>query len=205
MQTFALERRRIRAAPTTNERSRSVKGRHVGMMGIALALLWLLPADGRGQTPEPADVASIDGIIAAVYGAISGPAGQPRDWDRFRSLMAPGARLIPTGPGPNGQIGHRVWTVEEYIEAAGPGLEQGGFFERELGRAMDRYGPVVHLMSAYDSRRTAEDPEPFARGVNSFQLLNDGTRWWVMSIFWASETPDNPIPDRFLSGQEPPL
>ena len=171
-------------------------------MGMTLCLLWLVPGGARGQAPEPnpEDVASVDGIVQAVYAAISGPAGQPRDWNRFRSLMAPGARLIPTGQGPNGQIGHRVWTTEEYIAAAGPGLEQGGFFEQELGRAMDRYGPVVHLMSAYDSRRTAEDPEPFARGVNSFQLLHDGTRWWVMTIFWAGETPDNPIPERLLRG-----
>jgi hypothetical protein len=114
--------------------------------------------------------------------------------------MAPGARLIPTGPTPSGGIGHRVLTPEDYIEIAEPGLVGGGFFEVEIGRAMERYGPVVHLMSAYESRRGADDPEPFARGVNSFQLLHDGDRWWVVTIFWASETPDNPIPERFLSG-----
>ena len=47
---------------------------------------------------KPADVASPDAILAAVYEVISGPAGQARDWDRFRSLYLPGARLVPTGP-----------------------------------------------------------------------------------------------------------
>ena len=46
---------------------------------------------------KPADVASPDAILAACYDVISGPAG-PRDWDRFNSLFAPGARLIPIGP-----------------------------------------------------------------------------------------------------------
>ena len=51
---------------------------------------------------NPADVASLDSIIAALYDVISGPAGKKRDWDRMRSLFAPGARMIPTGPRPTG-------------------------------------------------------------------------------------------------------
>ena len=175
-------------------------------LGTVLCLLGLLTLPGPTSAQEapppadPADVESLDAIVAAVYDAISGPAGEARDWDRFRSLFAPQARLIPTGRAPDGSVGHRVLDVEGYIEAAGTALEADGFFETELGRVTERYGPVVHLMSAYDSRRTADDPEPFARGVNSFQLLDDGERWWVVSIFWASETPDNPIPARFLDG-----
>ncbi len=148
---------------------------------------------------RPADVESIDGIMRAIYDVISGPAGQKRDWDRFRSLMAPGARLIPTGRRADGTGGMRVWTAEEYIQAAGPSLETNGFFEREIGRKLERYGNVVHLMSAYDSKRTLNDPAPFARGVNSFQLFFDGKRWWVVTIFWEQETPANPIPAALLN------
>ena len=36
---------------------------------------------------RPADVASIDAIMRAVYEVISGPAGQKRDWNRMRSLF----------------------------------------------------------------------------------------------------------------------
>ena len=146
-----------------------------------------------------ADVESIDAIMRAIYDVISGPAGQKRDWDRFRSLMAPGARLIPTGRRADGTGGMRVWTAEEYIQTAGPQLETSGFFEREIGRKLERYGNVVHLMSAYDSKRTLADTAPFARGVNSFQLFFDGKRWWVVTIFWEQETPENPIPAALLN------
>ena len=148
---------------------------------------------------KPEDVNSIDAIMKAVYDVISGPAGQKRDWNRMRSLFIPGARLIPTGRGQDGKHGARVWSLEEYITRAGPGLEEGGFFERELGRVEERYGNIVHLMSAYDSKRTAADEKPFARGVNSFQLMYDGSRWWVVTIYWQGETPDNPIPAKFLN------
>jgi hypothetical protein len=41
------------------------------------------------------------------------------------------------------------------------------------------------------------------RGINSFQLMNDGSRWWVVTIFWEAERPDNPIPARYLPAGGP--
>ena len=148
---------------------------------------------------RPADVASIDAIVASVYDVISGPAGAPRDWNRFRSLFVAGARLIPTGRTAEGVARIRVGDVEAYITSSGPSLEKNGFFEREIGRRVERFGNIAHVFSAYDSRRTASDEKPFARGINSIQLYFDGTRWWVVTIFWDSERADNPIPAEYLT------
>ncbi len=147
---------------------------------------------------RPADVESVDAIVAALYDVISGPAGQKRDWDRFRSLFVPNARLIPTGRAQDGSGRHRVMTPDEYAAGSGPILERDGFFEREIGRKLERYGNIAHVMSAYDSKRTLADAQPFARGINSIQLWNDGTRWYVVTIFWEGETPSNPIPDSYF-------
>ena len=129
----------------------------------------------------------MDAILAALYDVISGPAGQKRDWDRFRSLFAPGARLIPTG-GPAGQpVTARLWTTEDYIQRAGAQLEARGFFEREIGRSVDTFGHITQVFSTYDSRHLPTDAAPFQRGINSIQLLNDGTRWWIVTIYWDAE------------------
>jgi hypothetical protein len=174
---------------------------------LACMAALLLPLSVVAQTPtqpaptaRPEDVASIDAIIAATYDVISGPAGQKRDWDRFYSLFVPGGRLIPTGRTPQGEVRHRVITPQEYAAQSGATLEQRGFFEQEIGRSMQRFGNVAHVFSAYASRNTVADPQPFARGINSFQLLHDGKRWWVVSIFWDSERPDNPIPAEYIKG-----
>jgi hypothetical protein len=150
--------------------------------------------------PRPADVASADAIIAALYDVISGPAGQKRDWDRFRSLLLPEARLIVVGrrDTTTGVSRPRVLTAEQYIAGAGPQLERNGFFEREIAQTSESFGGVTHRFSTYDSKHTAADATPFARGINSIQLLNDGRRWWVVTIFWDSERPDNPIPAKYL-------
>jgi hypothetical protein len=147
---------------------------------------------------DPKDVASQDALVAALYDVISGPAGQKRNWDRFRSLFLPGARLIPTGIGPDMKGRARVMTPDDYATASGPNLEKNGFFEREISRTSETFGNVTHAFSTYDSKRTAADEKPFARGINSIQLFNDGTRWWVVTVFWDSERKENPIPAKYL-------
>lgn len=149
---------------------------------------------------DPADVESIDSITAALYESISGGIGVPRQWDRFRSLFIADARLIPVQVTPNGNV-YRAWTPEEYISRAGPFLLKNGFFETETNRKTERYGSIAHYFSTYDSRRLAEDPEPYQRGINSIQLMHDGSRWWIVTVFWQGETPGVPIPDEYLSSK----
>lgn len=143
------------------------------------------------------DVASPDAIIKAVYDVISGPAGEKRDWDRMRSLFVPNARLMPAVNRAGGAA-VVVLSVDDYIRQAGPGLERDGFFEVEIKRVTESYGNIMHLFSTYESRRKPDDAKPFARGINSFQLLKDGDRWWVVSIYWQGENAQFPIPAKYL-------
>jgi hypothetical protein len=55
------------------------------------------------------------------------------------------------------------------------------------------------VFSAYDSKRTLQDAQPFARGINSIQVFNDGRRWWIVSVYWDSERAGNPIPAKYLN------
>ena len=147
---------------------------------------------------NPADVASIDAIIAAVYDVISGPVGKKREWDRMRSLFLPGARLIPTGPRPTGGYGSRVLAVDDYIERSRPFFEKEGFYEKEASRQTEMFGNIAHVFSTYESRHGPDDAKPFQRGINSMQLMNDGKRWWVVTIFWQGEDEKNPLPEKYL-------
>jgi hypothetical protein len=146
---------------------------------------------------KPADVATPDAIMAATYDVISGPAGK-RDWDRFRSLFLPGARLGAVVKGKDGSLSAKTFTPEEYITFGDVYFMKNGFFEREASRHADRYANIMQIFSTYESRHDIKDPAPFARGINSFQLFFDGKRWWVVDIFWQEETPDAPIPEEFL-------
>lgn len=147
-------------------------------------------------TAEPEDVESIDAIVAALYDVISGPVGEERDWNRMRSLFIPGGRLMPVGPRGPGAAGMRILEVNDYIALSGPTLERGGFTERELARRTERFGHIAHVFSTYEGHMETEDM--VVRGINSIQLVHDGTRWWVVSVFWEAETEDNPLPAEYV-------
>ncbi len=156
------------------------------------------PTATPAPAARPADVASAEAIIAALYDVISGARGQDRDWQRFRSLFTSGARLIVGAPSPDGRVPSRNMTVEEYVVAADPFLKRDGFWEREIARRVERYGNVTHVFSTYESRVNTPDSPPFSRGINSIQLVTNGERWWVVTILWDFERPGNPIPAEYL-------
>jgi hypothetical protein len=147
---------------------------------------------------NPKDVESIDAILKMLYDVISGPAGQARNWNRMRSLFLPEAKMVATGTSQTGEIVKRVMTVEDYITRNGPVLEKNGFFEKEIFRKQEVYGRIAHCFSTYEAKRNANDSAPFMRGINSIQLYNDGKRWWILSIFWQSESKDTPLPKEYL-------
>ncbi len=152
---------------------------------------------------NPADVESIDAIIAAAYDVISGPAGKERDWDRERSLFISGARLIPTAveAGRNDvDLAPQTLNVEDYIARVEPLFAKNGFYEKEVARRVEQFGQIAHVWSTYESRHDPSEPAPFMRGINSIQLFDDGNRWWILSIYWQHESAEHPLPKKYLQG-----
>ena len=147
--------------------------------------------------PRADDVKSTDSILAALYGVISGPAGE-RDWDRFRSLFMPQGRLTSATKNPDGSFRVRPMSVEDYAKGAGSYFAQHAFYESPIVNRIETFGNVSQVFSSYESRHTPGEA-PFARGVNSIQLLYDGSRWWIVSILWDQERDDNPLPKELAS------
>jgi hypothetical protein len=144
----------------------------------------------------PEDVASIDAIVSAYYDSISAPAGVSRNWDRFRSLFIPEGRLIAAEP--QGANPAAVFSPDQFVRLNAAYFEKGGYVEHDIFRRIETFGSTAHIFSTYETRRTAEDAEPYSRGINSIQLVNDGARWWIVSVMWDYERPNNPIPAQYL-------
>lgn len=156
------------------------------------------PASSPASAARPADVETIDGIVAALYDVISGTAGQARDWNRMRSLFAPEGHLMAVGARPDGSFGLRTMTVDDYIARNSKAFATMGFFEREAARSTELFGQVAHVFSTYESRHAGADAKPFQRGINSIQLVNDGKRWWIVNLVWRAEDDKLPLPERYL-------
>jgi hypothetical protein len=154
------------------------------------------PVNFNGPPADAKDVESIDAIVGALYDVISGPVGQPRDWNRMRSLFVPTARMIPVGVRPDGVALMRLLGVGDYIASSGPILLEKGFRERELARRTEQFGHIAHVFSTYEG--TIEGEEHPMRGINTLQLMNDGKRWWIVSLMWEGESPTLSLPAQYL-------
>jgi hypothetical protein len=152
------------------------------------------PADLAAKVPaaKPEDVKSQEGILRGIYDVISGPAGD-RDWKRFRSMFLPQARFTEVGKAPDGSTFVISWSVDEFVRDGGQVFAKDAFYENAIVNQAQTFGNMTQVFSSYESRRSPAG-KPFERGINSIQLLNDGSRWWVVSIFWDSERADNPLP-----------
>ncbi len=144
-------------------------------------------------------VESLDNTLETLYGVISGEKGEARNWELFKYLFHPDAKLIPSGKNKEGKIGARFISPDQYISSSGKWLVENGFFEKEISRTVDTFGNITQVFSTYESYRSESDTDPFMRGINSIQLLNDGNRWYIINIYWTQETPANPIPNQYLT------
>jgi hypothetical protein len=141
---------------------------------------------------------TLNSTIETLYNVISGEKGAARNWDLFRFLFHPDAKLIPSGKNKKGIIGVHFMTPDDYVNSSGNYLVQNGFYEVELHRETDTFGNIAQVFSTYESYHSKSDKSPFMRGINSIQLLNDGNRWWILNIYWMQESEAHPIPKRYL-------
>jgi hypothetical protein len=135
-------------------------------------------------SPSPQDVASPEAIIRRAYELLSGRAREARDWDSWKALHAPGARLIPLERGTDGKLVARVFTPEEFIASRALFLSQNDFHEWESARVEQRFGAFAHVWSTYEAAAALHGTPIIRRGVNSIQLWDDGARWWILSVLW---------------------
>ena len=104
--------------------------------------------------------------------------------------------MMPVGQRPDGSVGMRLLQVNDYVALSGPLLVERGFQERELARRTERFGHIAHVFSTYEGKVTGDAPP--MRGINTIQLMNDGRRWWIVSVMWEAENPTLALPAQYL-------
>lgn len=151
------------------------------------------------------DVDTLDHLVASLYDVISGDAGKPRDWERFRSLFLPDGRLgvirpemAATKDAPVRKGDVIFLTPNMYVERDDPYFKTHGFFERSVANRVEEFGNLIHVWSTYESRHAQHDGKPFTRGVNSIQIVHAQGRFWIASILWDEERAGLTLPEKYL-------
>lgn len=124
-------------------------------------------------------------LVRELYRIVSGPPGTSRNWVRLRELHAPGA-IITVPQHVEDRVDARTYNVDGFAALNEKLFGQRGFFEVELRQETQAFGHVAHVWSAYASSER-DGGQPYAYGINSFQLLNDGKHWCVVSATWDGD------------------
>lgn len=161
---------------------------------ILLLPFLILSLNSIAQQTVPKHATSIDAIINKGLAIISGEKGATRDWDTFRNLFTPNATFAFVEHDTLGNGRYRSFSLEEFVRIGRRGYEGNGFLEYELRKTVDEYNGIAHVFQGYYAKGQREE-----KGINSYQLMHDGKRWWITSILWASDANGISIPEEYDS------
>ncbi|NVK55516.1 MAG: hypothetical protein HWE26_07870 [Alteromonadaceae bacterium] len=128
----------------------------------------------------------LESIIPALYGVVSGAAGDTKDWQLMADLFAPTSQIIPVFHDEGGLPQIQTLTVAQFTALNKQIFKDINFYETEVSSQIFQAGHMATILSHYESRDAIDAP-PYSEGINTFQLLNDGRRWCVISVTWDSD------------------
>ena len=149
------------------------------------------------MTQQQPDFTTVEGLMSALYRAISGPPGG-QDFALFRSACHPDLRMVRTGLDEAGRPIVLSMAAGDYEANARRLLAGMSFYEVETERRVVRFGNVAQVFSAYEARSAPEGGELIKRGMNFAHLFNDGTRWWLVHLIWDDEREGVRVPSEIF-------
>ncbi|MEJ6473676.1 hypothetical protein [Pseudoalteromonas piscicida] len=175
---------------------RTFKYRFIATLACAIATSAYAEPNYFCGADNPKQAAQIETLISALYDTVSGRPEEIKDWHLLKQLFSPEAMITPVFH-KGGDVIAQPGSVDQFIALNKRLFKDVGFFEREVSQKIFKFGHMANVLSVYESRRSPE-LAPYARGVNSFQLLNDGRRWCVLSVTWDSESEKHPLTEQIV-------
>lgn len=154
-------------------------------------LLAALPLQDTAPERTVPDLAPIQAVVEELYRAICYvPGGQP-DWEEMAAVFHPEARLVlawPAGTEP------RVQTVPDFVAEyrqalASPQARASGFLEGPTRLEIMRFGNIAQVDAVFEAFMPPDAARAVRRGIDSFQLVQVGTEWKVLTLVSAIELP----------------
>jgi hypothetical protein len=145
---------------------------------------------------RPEDVSTLDGIMKAYYETGSGPAGQPRQWARDRTLFSPDVRFVIISV-EKGKSKVQQFSHQEFVDMADPIEVKNGFYEHEIHRITYRYGNWARLICTGESR-VSPNGAVTGYGLDDVELFWDGARWWIQHATLVEPRPNDPLPKEYM-------
>jgi len=135
--------------------------------------------------PGSKELEQINDTITKLFAAISFPEGQPPNMHKIKGLFIDRGLLIDYN-----EEQAQIFGVVDFIEHFNQLCQEGiisGLEDREVYHKTKIYDRIAHRYSFYEAR---VDPAsaPFAKGINSIQLVKIGSEWRISSMAWNDDS-----------------
>ena len=171
---------------------------------LALLLAALASPGCRSAAPstrasDSAAVHAIRATLAELYDAFCFDAGAEPDWDALRQIFADGAAFVPSIRADRRPVANDAerFVADFRAFVSSEPYRSTGFHERIVGVQIDAFGGIAHAFVAFEGFVPA-DGATVTRGLDSLQLVHDGTAWRLVSFTTQYEDDALRLPRRFV-------
>ncbi len=134
-------------------------------------------------------------LVAETLKVVSIKKGQKIDTAYYRTFFLPSARFTFVGK-EDGKSLHETMSLNDFLGSLTDEYYSNGYFETGKGRILEQYNGIAHMTQSFYGK-DSDGEEGW--GINSYQLIYSGDRWWITNMVWTmSENGKEGIPKKYL-------
>jgi len=138
--------------------------------------------------------ASADTLVEALYSAVTFQPGSLPDWSYVRSMFLNDARIVLRVTRDSTAVLSLDAFVEDFVRFIHRSrVDTSGFCEKIVTMKTLILGNIANVLVLYEAS-IPRSPLPPQLGVDSFHLVKQHGRWWIVSIVNEIVSQDRPIP-----------
>jgi hypothetical protein len=167
---------------------------------VTAVLILCANAPVSAQTPSGGVLESPESLVRHVYDLVTFDGGQTPDWDTVRSMFIEDAVIVLRTSRDSTTVFSVNGFVDDFVAfAERADVRRSGFKENVVRIEAMEFGEMAHVLVLYEASIPGSERSP-QQGVDSFQLIKRGGRWWIVSITNEIPTADRPIPEALREG-----
>lgn len=170
---------------------------------IVISLLIFVTNLGAGEkaawTPDKDAAQTPAKLVTELYRAVTWAPGSAPDWEKVKTFFFIDEAVIVLRTSMQGMsVLSRQGFVDLFIaDVKKYKLDEKGFNETLLSLQVTEFGNIAHALTVYEASIPGSQRKN--KGVDSFQLMKKGERWWIVSVVNEVPFPGNPIPESFFN------
>ncbi len=166
----------------------------IGSLTVIALLFFLLTFEAKNQE-QMVEKDAIKEVILSVFDGWNYNEEKSADFEALNAAFADSAILRSFRSGKMD-----VYYKEAYLEGYKRFEESKALkmvFEREITGEIEVFGRAAQYVGSYEIYYN-DLSSPAEKGMNFIQLAKIEGKWRITSVMWDVETPDRPIPVRFM-------